>query len=188
MEINRDLVQKMINDSIGDDFVIHEFIDSSKYVFITYKHKEFDEDDERGKLIGPGPIVYNKESKEYKTSGSGDFVCGEYFGYLNDGDEYIEKELSLEEIKSNILRRKFVNHDDIWDLEIIYKNKKGDFKSYLTKNRNYNLMLHSIYCSEDFDSVIYFENLWIELKLKYEMISPNEILLWKSYSGDLFEK
>jgi hypothetical protein len=181
MEINRDLVQKMINDSIGDDYVINKFIDTSKYVFITYKHKDFYEDDERGKLIGPGPIVYNKETKEYKTSGSGEFVCGEYSGYFDEGDEYIEKELSLEEIKSNILRRKFVNEDDIGYLEFIYVKRKGNFKSYLTKNRNYNLMLHSIYCSENLDSVLYFENIWIELELKYEMISPNEIVLWKSY-------
>ncbi|MCD0470895.1 hypothetical protein [Flavobacterium sp. JAS] len=185
MEIDRDLVRKMIDDSIGGDYVIDEFINSSKYIFITYKHKEFDDDDERGKLIGPGPIVYNKESKEYTTSGSGEFVCGKYSGYLDGFKEYIEKELSFEEIKSNILRRKYVNHDDIWYLELIYKKGKGDFKSYLTKNRNYNLMLHSIYCSEDLDSIAYFENIWIELKLKYEIISPNEILLWKSYSGDL---
>lgn len=179
--INRDLVQKMIDDSIGNDYVIHELIDSSKYVFITYKHKEFYEDDERGKLIGPGPIVYNKETKEYKTSGSGDFVCGEYFGYLNEGGgEYIEKELSFEEIKSNILRRKFVNDDDIWDLLLIYIKLNGDFNSHLTKNRNYNLSLHSIYCSENLDSILYFENIWIELGLKYEIISPKEILLWKN--------
>lgn len=182
MEIDRDLVQKMIDDSIGDDYVISTFIDSSKYLFITYKHKDFDEDDDRGKLIGPGPIVYNKETKEYKTSGSGEFVCGEYFGFLNESNEYIEKVLSFEEVKSNILRRRFVNEDDIWDLELIYVKRKGDFKSYLTKSRNYNLMLHSIYCSEDLDSIAYFENIWIELKLKYEITNPNEILLWKSYS------
>lgn len=179
--INRDLVQEMINDFVGTDYVIHEFIDSSKYVFITYKHKGFYEDDERGRLIGSGPIVYNKETKEYKTSGSGDFVCGEYFGYLNEGGgEYVEKDLSAEEIKSNILRRKFVNDDDIWDLEIIFKKGKGDFNSHLTKNRNYNLSLHSIYCSANIDSVSYFENIWIELGLKYEVISPKEIVLWKN--------
>lgn len=181
MEINRDLVQKMIDDFVGTNYVIHEFIDTFKYVFITYKHKDFYEDDERGKLIGPGPIVYNKETKEYKTSGSGDFVCGEYFGCFNEDEEYIKKDLSVEEIKNNILRRKFVNDDDIWDLEDIFKKVKGDFKSHLTKNRNYNLSLHSIYCSENLESILYFENFWIELDLKYEMINPNEIVLWKSY-------
>ncbi|MCP2029353.1 hypothetical protein L1276_004537 [Flavobacterium sp. HSC-32F16] len=179
MEIDRDLVQEMINDFVGTDYVIHEFIDSSKYLFITYKHKEFYEDDERGRLIGPGPIVYNKETKEYKTSGSGDFVCGEYFGCLNEDQEQTVENLSVEEIKNNILRRKFVNDDDIWNLEHILKKVKGDFNSHLTKNRNYNLSLHSIYCSENTDSILYFENFWIELDLKYEVINPNEIVLWK---------
>ena len=178
--INRDLVQEMINDFVGTDYVIHEFIDSSKYVFITYKYKEFYEDDERGKLIGSGPIVYNKETKEYKTSGSDDFVCGEYSDCFDELEEDVKKELSSEEIKSNILRREFVNHDDIWDLEIIFKKGKRDFNSHLTKNRNYNLSLHSIYCSESLDSILYFENIWIELGLKYEILNPNEILLWKN--------
>lgn len=180
MEINRDLVQEMINDSIGNDYVINKFIDSSKYIFITYKHRDFYEDDERGKLVGAGPIVYNKETKEYKTSGSGDFVCGEYSDCFDDYEEEIKEDLSFEEIKSNILRRKFVNDDDIWDLLLIYIKLKGDFKSYFTKNRNYNLSLHSIFCSEDPDSILYLENIWIELKLKYEIISPKEILLWKN--------
>lgn len=180
MEINKELVQEMINDFVGIDYIINEIVDTSKYVFIIYKHKEFYQDDERGRLVGCGPIVYNKETKEYKTSGSGDFVCGEYFGYLNTDDQYIKKELSVEKIKNNILRRKFVNDDDIWDLEIIYKKGKGNFNSHLTKNRNYNLSLHSIYCSKDPDSILYFKNTWLELGLKYEMISQNEILLWKN--------
>lgn len=75
-----------------------------------------------------------------------------------------------------------MNEDDIGYLEFIYAQGKERFKSYFTKNRNYNFMLHSVYYSEDPDSITYFENMWIELKLKYEIISPNEILLWKSYS------
>ncbi|WP_456313982.1 hypothetical protein [Pseudomonas shirazensis] len=181
MEIDRDLVQEMINNSVGSDYVINEFIDSSKYLFITYKHKDFYADDERGQLIGPGPIVYHKETKEYKTSGSGDFVCGEYFGYLNEkNNDYVEKQWSVEEIKNNILRRKFANEDDIGNLGVLYSNENEDVSFHLTKNRNYNLSLHSIYCSDNTDSILYFERLWIEFNLKYEVLNPNQILLWKN--------
>jgi len=181
MEIDRDLVQEMINNSVGSNYVINKLIDSPKYLFITYKHKHFYEDDERGKLIGPGPIVYHKETKEYKTSGSGDFVCGEYYAESwNENKESNEEAVSVEKIKNTILRRKFVNDDDIWNLESIYKMENGDFNSHMTKNRNYNLSLHSIYCSENIESIKYFEKLWIKLRLKYEMINPNEIVLWKT--------
>nr|WP_315258662.1 hypothetical protein [uncultured Flavobacterium sp.] len=180
MEINRDLVQEMINNFVGSEYVINKLVDSSKYLFITYKHKHFYEDDERGQLIGPGPIVYNKETKEYKTSGSGDFVCGEYSGFLNENEESNEENISVEKIKNGILRRKFVNDDDIWNLETIYKMENGDFNSHMTKNRNYNLSLHSIYCSENIESIKYFEKFWIKLGLKYEVTNPNEIVLWKN--------
>ncbi|KUJ61007.1 hypothetical protein AR687_14870 [Flavobacteriaceae bacterium CRH] len=179
MEIDRDLVQEMINNSVGNDYVINEFIDSSKYLFITYKHRDFYDDDERGQLIGPGPIVYHKETKEYKTSGSGEFVCGEYFGYLNENDDYVEKQWSVEEIKNDIIRRKFVNHDDIWNLALLFVGENGDSGS-MTKNRNYNLILHTIYYSSNIDVILYFERLWIELNLKYEVLNPNQILLWKN--------
>jgi hypothetical protein len=179
MEIDRDLVQEMINNSVGNDYVINEFIDSSKYLFITYKHRDFYDDDERGQLIGPGPIVYHKETKEYKTSGSGEFVCGEYFGYLNENDNYVEKQCSVEEIKNDIIKRKFVNHDDIWNLALLFVGENGDSGS-MTKNRNYNLILHTIYYSSNIDVILYFERLWIELNLKYEVLNPNQILLWKN--------
>ncbi|TDO77298.1 hypothetical protein EV143_10459 [Flavobacterium chryseum] len=179
MEIDRDLVQEMINNSVGSEYVIHEFIDSSKYLFITYKHRDFYADDERGQLIGAGPIVYHKETKEYKTSGSGDFVCGEYFGYLNENDDYVEKQWSVEEIKNDIVRRKFVNEDDIWNLALLFIGENGDSGS-MTKNRNYNLLLHNIYRSDNTEVILYFEELWIELDLKYEVLNPNQILLWKN--------
>ena len=150
------------------------------YLFITYKHKRFYKDDERGQLIGPGPIVYDKETKEYKTSGSGDFICGEYYGYLNDNEEVSEDKISVEKIKNGILRRRFVNDDDIWDLETIYKMENGDFNSHMTKNRNYNLSLHTIYCSENIEYIKYLKRFWMELELKYEVINPNEIILWKN--------
>ena len=180
MEINRDLVQEMINNSVGSDYVINKIIDSSKFLFITYVHKDFYEDDERGKLIGSGPIVYNKKTKEYKISASGDFVIGKYSEYLNENVESNEEQISVEKIKNDILKRKFVNDDDIWNLETIYKMKNGDFNSSMTKNRNYNLSLHSIYCSENIESIKYFKNFWIELRLESEVINPNEIVLWKN--------
>lgn len=179
MEIDRDLVQEMINNFVGSNYVINEFIDSSKYLFITYKHRDFYADDERGKLIGSGPIVYHKETKEYKTSGSGDFVCGEYVGYLNENDDYVEKKWSVEEIKNDIVRRKFVNEDDIWNLALLFIGENGDSGS-MTKNRNYNLLLHNIYRSDNTEVILYFEKLWIELNLKYEVLNPNQILLWKN--------
>jgi hypothetical protein len=180
MEIDRVLVQEMIDNSVGSEYVINEFIDTSKYLFITYKHRDYYADDERGKLIGSGPIVYHKETKEYKTSGSGQFVCGEYAGYLNENDNYVEKQWTVEEIKSGILRRQFVNDDDIWNLSLFSNNGNADLSASMTKNRDYNLGLHGIYCSDNTYVILYFEKLWIELKLKYEILNPNQILLWKN--------
>ena len=36
MEINRDLVQEMINNFVGSDYIIDDVIDSAKYLFIYY--------------------------------------------------------------------------------------------------------------------------------------------------------
>lgn len=58
MEIDRDLVQEMINNFVGSDYVINKLIDSPKYLFITYKHKHFHSSGAFGnELLGTGVTV-----------------------------------------------------------------------------------------------------------------------------------
>ncbi len=94
MNIDETLVQNLINETIGPEYEIHKISDSNKYVFISWKHRNYYIDDERGHRIGVGPIVYNKTTKEYKLLGSGDLIVGDYMHYINEDSQEEENKFA----------------------------------------------------------------------------------------------
>ncbi|TDW47294.1 hypothetical protein EV144_105313 [Flavobacterium sp. 270] len=180
-EINRDLVQKIIDVEISPDFIIDNIYDTQKYIFIGYKHRNYDEDDERGHLVGIGPIVYNKETGEYKLLGSGEYMAGDYIDYLRDTNA--ENEIpakSLEQIISRIKQRKYVNADDHFFFMEIIEKEHPEFTSVITHDRNLNLSEHFIFKSENLiiqNKIIAY---WKIFNFPYQIRNQNEIVLWRT--------
>lgn len=131
MHINHnDKFQKIILEHLGEKFTLHKTEESSKFVFGFWKHVEYDFDDDRGALIGPGPVVFIKETKEYKMLGSGDIVHGDYFNEFREEDnkDGYDGWQSIEEIKEGILRRKYINEHDIITVVFRAMEEIGEFK------------------------------------------------------------
>ncbi|MDG4716245.1 hypothetical protein [Winogradskyella marincola] len=181
MIIDKDKVQTLINSTIGSEYEIHNTSDSSKYIFITWKHKDYEWDDERGSRIGVGPIAYNKATHEYKLLGSGDMLSEEYYKYLfenidlNSNNEIPDNN----KIKSNILRRNYVNEEDIFYLTENYKKDFGDFKYSLSYPKNLNVdYVNQVFIDLCTNSAVdYFIKFWNEIDFEYSKVSETELLL-----------
>ncbi len=76
----------MIIDQLGVNYVLYTIEETSKYIFGFWKHIDYEHGYERGGLIGPGPVVFIKETKEYKMLGSGELVYGDYFDEFREDD------------------------------------------------------------------------------------------------------
>lgn len=126
----KDKFQEIILENLGEKYTLHNTEESSKYIFGFWKHIAYESDDDRAALIGPGPVVFIKDSKEYKMLGSGDLVYGDYF------DEFKEEDAkngydgwqSLEELKEGILRRKYVNEHDVITVVFRAMEEIGEFQ------------------------------------------------------------
>lgn len=70
-------VQALIEIEISPDFEIREYFDTTDMVIVFWKHKIYDTDDERGHIIGAGPVVYDKTTKEYRVLGSREWFSEE---------------------------------------------------------------------------------------------------------------
>ncbi|WP_144281857.1 hypothetical protein [Chryseobacterium echinoideorum] len=177
--IDEILVQKMIEDKIHPDYKIFKLYDTQPYIFIFWKHKKYDKDDERGMLIGVGPIVYDKEKKDYTILGSGS-NNEHYYKHLpkNLFEEYRVIN-SFESIKAGILRRKYVNTDDIDRLCQIITNGWGytDFDIYSPSG--YSIETHSVVVLKDKIHQEILIDFWNKINYQYEIINDTEILLWK---------
>uniref|UniRef100_A0AAU6WPN9 Immunity protein 35 domain-containing protein n=1 Tax=Chryseobacterium endophyticum TaxID=1854762 RepID=A0AAU6WPN9_9FLAO len=75
--IDLDYVQQIIEKEISPDFKISRYFDTEDLVIYFWKHKEYDSDDERGRIIGSGPVVYDKKTKEYRVMGSREWFSEE---------------------------------------------------------------------------------------------------------------
>jgi hypothetical protein len=69
---------------------IREYFDTKDIVIVFWKHKIYDMDDERGHIIGSGPVVYDKATKEYRVLGSREWF-DEDICQLFETDETKEK-------------------------------------------------------------------------------------------------
>ncbi|WP_299221885.1 hypothetical protein [uncultured Aquimarina sp.] len=52
--------QKLILQNLGEKYTLDKTEESSKYVFGFWKHIDYEPDDDRAALIGPGPVVFIK--------------------------------------------------------------------------------------------------------------------------------
>lgn len=177
--INKALVQKIIEEEINPNYTIFKYYDTEPYTFIFWKHKKYDKDDERGKLIGVGPVVYDKKLKNYTVLGSGS-NNEHYYKHLPD-NLFAEYTIinTYESIKAGILRRKYVNTDDVDRLCQIITNGWGyaDFDMYYSQD--YDVKDHIIVVLKDKNQQEELLNFWNEINYNYKRLSATEILLWK---------
>lgn len=178
--IDEILVQKMIEDEIHPDYTIFKYYETDPYIFIFWKHKKYDKDDERGKLIGVGPIVFDKSQKNYTILGSGSNNA-HYYKHLPDNlfDEYRIIN-TFESIKAGIVRRKYVNTDDVDRLCQIITNgwASVDFDMYYSKD--YDVEIHIIAVLKNKEQQDIIINFWNEIDYQYKVLNDTEILLWKT--------
>ena len=169
MNIDKNLVQKLITEGIGPDYIISNINDTIKYVFINYQHREYEPNDPRSHLIGAGPVVYNKETKEYKLLGSGDYISGDYMQYnqLETEDEF--QLPTPDEIIERIKRRNYINDDDILLLAHL-----EDYDGSLTYNRDNK---HIIFETNNKLAISSLMDLFNKLGHSYEIILPNRIMV-----------
>ncbi|MEG0852191.1 MAG: hypothetical protein RSH24_20130 [Flavobacterium sp.] len=195
--INKRLVQEIIEKEIGKDFEIFECFDTEPYIIIFWKNRNYDFDDERGQILGFGPIIFDKESEEYKLLGSGEWFYGDYYDFIDSkileeekrsdlilSDILSEKSIKdedkywlLNRIKSGIVRRKYVNFDDIDRLTVILgiRNDGVEFDFY----RNYqNGGVVTLTCNNEI-IVTEMKLIWEELGFSFEIISNCKLNLWQ---------
>ncbi|MDX6189956.1 hypothetical protein SGQ83_11400 [Flavobacterium sp. Fl-318] len=181
-EIDKDLVQKIINEEISPNYVINNIIDTEKYIFIGYKHRYYDRDDDRATLVGVGDVIYDKEKSEYKLLGSGDYITGDYLDYLqNETEEEEEIEIkSLDQIITRIKERQYVNRDDYHIFLDSIKKEHSEFKKGITMDRNLNLSEHFLFESENNiiqNKIIAF---WKLFGYPYHPRNNNQIILCRT--------
>jgi len=183
MTIDKHKAQELINETIGSEYEVYDTFDSSKYIFINWKHKDYDRDDERGQRIGVGPIAFNKITKEYTLLGSGDMFSEEYRKYLFENidlENKPEKKIpSLMKIKSGILRRNYVNEEDIFYLIENFKKEFGDLNYSLSYPQNLTLDYtnQAMISLGKKSAMEYFIRFWNEIGFEYSEVSKNELLL-----------
>ncbi|RZJ69545.1 hypothetical protein [Flavobacterium sp.] len=165
--------QKVIDETVGSQFVVYKIEDSEKYGFAHYKHRDCDMDDQRGRLVGVGPVIFIKETGEYRLLGA-----LESMDYLQPEQECPVVVLpSLEEIKEKIIRHKFVNDGDIFDLQSYWEDKFGDPDMNLTYYKGFDFRNFTNLGSSNKDFLAFIKSLWTELQLPFEITDENQLVL-----------
>lgn len=183
IEIDKEKVIKILNDNFDGKREIFEILDTSKYIFITHKHKDFYIDDERGQLFGAGPIVYDKDTKEYSLSGGADYILKGYHKYLDEiPNENIIRDINS--IKADILRRRFINQDDLKDLiKILNYTYIDDVlidlpEDYMTNYYPKDISVCIIQSKEKelLQTIVTFLK---EISAKFKLLSQKELFVWQ---------
>lgn len=170
-------VQKIITEGIGPDYVIYKIDNTEKYSFAYYKHQNYYLDDERGRLIGVGPVVFIKETGEYKLLGSGECIMGDYFDFNEEEEEEPFQIPSFEQIKKDILRRNYVNMDDLSFLVINWKEQFGDPSVEMIFQRGSDFGKFIIAKSENSSFLNFLKEYWLDLNLNFELIAADQLML-----------
>ncbi|POS00667.1 hypothetical protein Q361_1336 [Flavobacterium croceum DSM 17960] len=173
--MNLKKAQEIIDEIIGENYVIYKTEDSEKYTFAYYKHLNYDCDDQRGRLIGVGPVVLIKETGEYKLLGSGEMVFGDYFDFNQNFEEPIP--LNSEEIMAKIIRHKYVNEDDMFELQIDWESKFGDSNLSITYRKEIDFKKYLVINSQNMEFLNFIKLFWTKLGLNFEVLTEQEILL-----------
>jgi hypothetical protein len=171
--MNLKKAQKIIDEIVGINYVIYKTEDSEKYTFAYYKHRNYDYDDDRGRLVGVGPVVFIKETGEYKLLGSGEMLLGDYFDFKNNFEK--PSPLNFDEIMAKVIRRKYVNDADVFELKNDWENKFGDSDLRLSYGVDWKNYL--IVNSSNPEFLNFIKSFWTKLNLNFEIQNEKEILL-----------
>ncbi|BEV04518.1 hypothetical protein [Chryseobacterium gambrini] len=197
--IDLNFAQQIIEKEISPDFKIAEYFDTEEMIIFFWTHKIYDPDDERGHIIGSGPLVYDKTTKEYRVMGSGEWFSEEICKLFEteerkekiDDHDYIMKLFEnlqedtaytnslIEKIKSNILRRNYVNSDDVDLLSILTGARRIDKEYDLIFRREWKHEEHIIVVSDDSIAKEKLIAIWKEIGYEYKILSDNELLLFR---------
>lgn len=197
--IDLNFAQQIIEKEISPDFKITEYFDTEEMIIFFWTHKIYDPDDERGHIIGPGPLVYDKTTKEYQVMGSGEWFSEEIcklfeteerkekiddHNYLmslfeNEQEDLVYTNSLIEKIKSNILRRNYVNSDDVDLLSILTGARRIDKEYDLIFRHEWKHEEHIIVVSDDSKAKEKLIAIWKEIGYKYKILSDNELLLFR---------
>lgn len=197
--IDLDFAQQIIEKEISPDFKIAEYFDTEKMIIFFWTHKIYDPDDERGHIIGSGPLVYDKTTKEYRVMGSGEWfreeICKLFetkerkekiddHNYLmslfeNEQEDLVYTNSLIEKIKSNILRRNYVNSDDVDLLSILTGARRIDKEYDLIFRHEWKHEEHIIVVSDDSKAKEKLIAIWKEIGFGYKTLSQNELLLYR---------
>jgi len=201
--IDLNYVQELIEKEIGPDFEIREYFDTKDMVIYFWKHKIYDIDDERGRIIGSGPVVYDKATKEYRVLGSREWFSEEVCR-LFETDERKERERErmkdhdylmtlfesneedpdyssslTKKIKANILRRNYINSEDVDFLSILTGARRLDKEFDMMRKPEWNHTDHCVVVSDDHDAKEKLINIWKEISFGYKILSETELLLFR---------
>lgn len=197
--IDLNFAQQIIEKEISTDFKIAEYFDTEEMIIFLWTHKIYDPDDERGHIIGSGPLVYDKTTKEYRVMGSGEWFSEEICKLFETEErkerthdhDYIMKLFEnlpedtaytnslIEKIKSNILRRNYVNSDDVDLLSILTGARRIDKEYDLIFRREWKHEEHIIVVSDDSKAKEKLIAIWKEIGYEYKILSDNELLLFR---------
>lgn len=201
--IDTALVQHLIETGVGPDYEIGTWHDTEPYIIIFWKHKVYSEDDERGQLVGCGPVVYFKTEQEYRLLGSGEWFYGDYADYLDpelftesnrkhdilmgllDGNKeeaHVVEEL-INDRKVAILKRDYINTDDIDSLCILFEGRRLFDPFDMVTNPDYESINHVMVVFNNEEGHKKLIAFWQEIGFGYVIVSDTELVLFKTREG-----
>ncbi|WP_394674349.1 hypothetical protein [uncultured Chryseobacterium sp.] len=186
--IDLDRVQQIIEKEISPDFKISRYFDTEDMVIYFWTHKEYDPDDERGWIIGSGPVIYDKKTKAYRVMGSREWFSEEICklfeteeGKERMNDHDYTRSL-IEKIKANILRRKYVNSEDVDFLSILTGARRIDKEFNLISKPQWKFEEHIVVVSDNPVAQEKLMKIWKEIDFDCKLLSENELLLFRKKS------
>ncbi|MGG8495169.1 hypothetical protein ACQY1Q_02025 [Tenacibaculum sp. TC6] len=120
------------------EILLKDIIEEGKYIYKTYEDKDYiyvftkleklrgiDHDDRYGRVGGPGPIVVDKQTKEFKRV--------HYMDVPSELRKRNSKKRTVDSIAKGIIKRKYVNEGDVYNfLKLNYRgNEKFTFGKVL---------------------------------------------------------
>lgn len=197
--IDLEYAQQIIEKEISPDFKISRYFDTEDMVIYFWTHKEYDPDDERGHLIGSGPVIYDKKTKKYRIMGSREWFSEEIcrlfeteeekkrmhehdylMSLFENGEENPDYTRSLiEKIKANILRRKYVNSEDVDFLSILTGARRIDRKFDLIGKPQWKFEEHIVVVSDNPVAREKLMKIWEKIDFNCKLLSENELLLFR---------
>jgi len=185
-QYKRERAEKIIEDIFKGEYIAAEEKESKNYFFVSYKHKLYDEDDDRAVRVGVRLLVFYKSTGEYKLSGTGDILgdtfegeMKEAYGYSDEPDSKFVKPL-IPEIIAGIQRRRYVNLLDAqFMLESLNEQYPGIEDAIRQLRRDIPYSEYFIFISNNPEYIQAITGLWDSFGFRYHWVD-NDLLLHRS--------